>query len=242
MNPSIIQNSAKFKSSGRVDMSVNVITEQLNRIHDLGITPHSPGYDSVVTGLELQGYVDTIAEAVTRYPILRTSKIRPLRYLVFTTSPDLDPKIEPLSDNAAAACNAEKGVPSYTTFIINDRPTRIMPGAETSRGWLSPATMSGPQGVAWHELGHAVGFASGVDMPPEPPAIYTADDLVAYLGGLGIGFEDALSVSEYAAYSPQEAIGEFFAMWNVPGFRAKLGPILGSKVASLINDMAKQRS
>lgn len=195
---------------------------------------------------------DAIEAAMKQYPILSganpDSGKLPLKRVVFLSAGTPIAKREyesgpgPADDRWPAGILAANGkIVDYTDMVINDLHKQS-PG-DTDGDYpnpLSAASQSGWDGVTWHELGHAIARAAGI----ESGTGSEWDQQQAYqnfLDKYGIGFDDARAVSEYATSSPAEAMGEFVAMEHTPGFREQLPADTGDKIDRMMSDLRRVR-
>lgn len=163
-----------------------------------------------------------LGQAMTRYPRLRhPADGRPLRDVVFTSNGRAPyvKEIRQIQDGTgiAAVVNSDD-MGDHCVLAINDFTPQPLPSPVASRIGC-PATVSGRTGAVWHEVGHLLAQAQGVD--DDHP-----ENVIAALREYGIDFEDVAELSPYAASSPAEAIGELSAMIHTPGFAEQLYPDL----------------
>jgi 8-oxo-dGTP pyrophosphatase MutT (NUDIX family)/2'-5' RNA ligase len=214
-------------------------------ISDLGVDVHKPDLAyTYMTPKDAKAYADTLQSAFKQYPVLKDSKYRPLKDLWFDSSPGLAPDAR--SPEGVVASYGE--TPDATTpgrMVINDmNPDGQEQVAQSAHDGNTSLATEKPEGVVWHELGHALMAATGNSGVVEQdgkvgsvPRGVQASATVDWLEKYGIKQPDVTKLSRYGAASPMEALGELSAMWNTPGYRDKLAPALQEKVGKLFDDL-----
>ena len=216
------------------------VTKALDRVRALGIEVHDPGPDSVMDAKEAGSVADTFEQAFKQYPVLNApNSPLPLKKLQFATGTDPESRDTAgrLPDTAGAAVSTNIDKP-YSWMTFNDRPTRVSL-KDADPGLLSVGTLGDGtyKGIAWHEMGHAIAYASGYDHKPTG-RFQGNGDVVDLLVKHHVTPQDMATLGNYAASSPEEALGEMSAMWNNPGYRDKLAPELRVKVQGIFEDMS----
>lgn len=129
----------------------------------------------------------------------------------------------------------------YHVLVLNDqypaiRPISEDPRAQGTNGGLAEATADTMAGGVWHEVGHMLAWAAGLD---DATVEQFARDAyhAEFMNNYGITFDEVAALSDYAASSPQEAFAELSAMFHTPGYALMLEPELREKAEEMFGDL-----
>jgi hypothetical protein len=227
----------------------------LARISSLGIHVHPPGEDSKLEAGDTDHIASALEGAFQKYPELKTGNGMHLDEIAFKSSPlhmepihlDRPQRLrqhmlgmhypddwkEVVADDDTVAATYNPPGWDHQALVINDSKTiGEHTGNGIKQGYIAPAHKTF-EGVAWHEMGHAVINQHRQGKGGSGDELYAVDQMTKQ----NLGPRELNRISSYAAASPSEALAELFTMWNTPGMRQKIPADIRAQVGRVVESL-----